>query len=292
MRGTTGKRSESSAHPSGWRSRQWSRTYGSVSREKVRSTEDRRGAAGHRRGGRRSRRGERGGRLPGGHDAAGRLGGLLEGDAELGQDGVAAGLDQLGLDGGAVGAGDLGAVSGAVFWAAVFWALIWGAEPLRRTRGVPRSRRTVVRDGAALAVAGGRRCRQPVPPDVAALGPQGGRHPAQLGHPRPVGHVGRHRQVALVLQGVVDEAGQAPGADLHEGPHALRVQAAGEGTEAHRLQQVADDEVAHGGGVVGEGADGGGRPHRHRRAGGSGGGRTTPAPGRGRGRASASGSRT
>ena len=175
----------------------------------------------------------------------------------------------------------------------VTWAAVsWGAEPLRRTRGVPRSRRTVVRDGAAPAPPAAVGAARLVPADVAALGPQGGRHPAQLGQPRPVGHVGRHRQVALVLQGVVDEAGQAPRADLDEGPDALGVEAAGEGAEAHRLQQVAEDEVADGGGVVGEGADGGGRPHRHRRAGGSGGGRTSPAPGRGRGRASASGSRT
>ncbi len=99
--------------------------------------------------------------------------------------------------------------------------------------------------------------------DGTSTAPQGGGHPTELTDPGLLGGVGRDRDDVVVAQRVVDEAHEAPGADLHERPHAVGVERVGQGPEPHRLHQVAAGQLDGGGRIVGVGRHRRGRPHGH-----------------------------
>ena len=84
-----------------------------------------------------------------------------------------------------------------------------------------------------------------VPVRLEALGPQPGHGPGQ-GLEAGTGRVaGADGQDLAVAQGVVDEAGQAPHADLHEGADPLVVGPSDERAEGDGLDQVADGQRSH-----------------------------------------------
>src|SRR5205085_12316534 len=130
------------SHWSGWSRRQWSRTYGSVSREKVRSTEERR------------RAGAVGAGVAGGVAGVVLAGGVGRGAADCHEATMRRADSVASWRATPSSARTGGRPAREASMAGPSLPVILGADPLRRTRGVPRSRRTVVREEVVAVVAG------------------------------------------------------------------------------------------------------------------------------------------
>ncbi len=146
-----------------------------------------------------------------------------------------------------------------------------GDGHLERREGAHEAGAEVERDGP-VGEGGRRRGADPdggaegggeaVEVDGHTLDPQARDEAAHLRQPLVAPARGGDGEVVVVVQGVVDEAGERACAELHEDAHPVVVQGADQLPEAHRLEQVAQRQLPERLHLGGVGRAGGGRPQR------------------------------